>query len=304
MPEVRPFARRDREQLARLVNAHVAVAVPAGYVPAATLLNDLEHPLGEYIVGPWVTDLATFVAVEHDRVVAAAHVRRYGDDDRVSDSYRNAGEIVWLLCWPQHLGSGRAVRDAAIGHLESWGVRILYGSGTLPCPGVYGVSDGWPHVQGLYAEAGFGDARGQVEIVLAGLTADVDPPAAVPIAGLELRRQLGTLGTAFNAVLDGEVVGTFEVDDDLTRAGTNLAAARWADECNHWVREPLRGRGIGTWLVRSAVEWLRLGGKTGLLAYVTEDQFADEWVRYYARYGLRPINRTRRGWRRAPGPTP
>ncbi len=72
MVEVRPFARRDREQLARLVNAHVAVVLPGGYVPPATLLNDLEHPLDEFIIGPWVTDMATFVAIEADRVVAAA----------------------------------------------------------------------------------------------------------------------------------------------------------------------------------------------------------------------------------------
>jgi hypothetical protein len=35
MIEVRPFARGDREQLSRLVNAHVAAATPGGSVPAA-----------------------------------------------------------------------------------------------------------------------------------------------------------------------------------------------------------------------------------------------------------------------------
>jgi hypothetical protein len=69
MVEVRPFARHDREQLTALVNAHIAAATPGGSIPTATLLNQLEHPLGEYIIGPWVTDLATFVAVERDRVV-------------------------------------------------------------------------------------------------------------------------------------------------------------------------------------------------------------------------------------------
>ena len=300
MIEVRPFIRADREQLARLVNAHVAVAVPGGYVPPATLLNDLEHPLGEYIIGPWVVELVTFVAIERDRVVAAAHVRRYGDDDRVSADYRNAGEIVWMLCWPDHLDAGRTVLDEAVGHLSAASVRILYGNGTLRFPGVYGVSDHWPHVQDLFIGAGFGDGDGRIEIVLAGTTAGIALPGPEPLPGLDLRRQLGTLGTSFNAVLDGQVVGSFEVDNDLTRGGTNLGAAGWADECNHWVHESLRGQGIGSWLVRSACEWLRLGGTSGLIVYIIENDLAGDWIRYYERFGIRPINRTRRGWKRAP----
>ena len=47
MLEVRPFARRDREQLSHLVNAHVAAATPGGAVPAAMLLNDMERPVGD-----------------------------------------------------------------------------------------------------------------------------------------------------------------------------------------------------------------------------------------------------------------
>lgn len=296
--EVRPFARRDREQLARLVNAHVATVLPGGYVPPATLLNDLEHPLGEFIIGPWVTDLATYVVIERDRVVAAAHLRRYADDDRVSTSYRNVGEVVWLLCWPDHLDAGRAAMRAATDHLVGWGVREHYANGTLPCPAVYGVSDAWPHVRAIYEEAGF-DRAVQVEIVFAGLISDVAPPSNPPIAGMELHRRLGTLGIAFDAMIEGEAVGMVEVDDDLTRGGTNLAAAAWADVCNHSMREDMRRRGIGSWLMRSAVEWLRLGGTTRLLAYAIEDAELGERTRYYARFGLVPVNRTTRGFERS-----
>jgi hypothetical protein len=72
-----------------------------------------------------------------------------------------------------------------------------------------------------------------------------------------MRRQLGTLGTTFDAVLDGEVVGMFEVDDDLTRGGTKLGAAGWADECNHRVREDRRDGGSGPgWSARGGVATL------------------------------------------------
>lgn len=298
MVEVRPFARRDREQLTRLASAHAATTTPGGSVPVATILSQLERPVGEHVIGPWVTDQASFVAVERDRVVAAAHLRRYADDERASESYRNTGEIVWLLCWPDHLDAGRAVRDAALAHLASWSVPVWYADGSLPAPGCYGVPDAWPHVQLLYREAGFDPGDGQVEIIYAGTLDGIAPPGAPPLDGLTMRRQLGPLGTAFNADLDGETVGTYEVDDDLTRGGTNLAFTGWADECNHWVREDRRGQGIGTWLVGHAAQWLRLGGTARLLAYAIEDEHVDRCTRYYARYGLRPINRTVRGWRR------
>lgn len=298
MAEVRSFARRDREQLTRLVNAHIATAVPGGSIPTATLLNHLERPIGEPVVGPWVTDAATYVAVERDRIVGAAQLWRYGDDERSSASYRDTGEIAWLLCWPDHLEAGRSVRDAALSHLCGWGVRAWYADGTLPVPGVYGVSDSWPHVQLLYHEAGFETGAGQTEIVYAGTLAGIAEPGDAPLRGMTLRRRLGPLGTAFDAVLDGATVGTYEVDDDLTRGSTNLAFAGWADECNHWVRDDLRGQGTGTWLVRHAAGWLRLGGTSRLLAYAIEGEDIDRRARYYARLGLRPVNRTVRGWRR------
>lgn len=300
MLQVRPFARTDREQLSRLVNAHVAAATPGGSVPVALLLNDLERPLGEFVIGPWVTDVATLVAVDNDRLVAAAHLRRYTDDHRASDSYRDAGEIVWLLCWPDHLDAGRAVCDRSIGRLREWGVRVLYGDGSLPAPGVYGVTTAWPHVRRLYEEAGFDSSESQEEIIFVGTVDQLPAPGDAPVNGLTLRRELGPLGTAFNAVLDAEVVGTYEVDDDLTRGGANLAFAGWADECNHWVRDGLRGQGIGTWLVSHAGAWLRLGGTTRLMTYAIEGDHTEAWIRYYARYGLTPINRTTRGWQQKP----
>lgn len=312
MPEVRPFARSDREQLARLINAHIATAIPGGYVPVATLLNDLERPLGEHIIGPWVSELATLVAVERDQVVAAAHLRRFADDDRASESLRDTGEIRWLLCWPDHMAAGRATLDAAVEYLDRWRVRAQHADGTMPAPGVYGVSDAWPHVSDLYTAAGFDASSGQVELVFFGSIDDFPTDVARPeIAGLGLRRQVGsTMATSFDAILDGQVVGSYEIDMDLTRGGAMLAFAGWADECNHWVREDLRGRGIGTWLVSEAATWMRLGGITRVMSYaieatahehnVAQASAIDAWRRYYARYGLRPVNRNVRGWTRTP----
>ena len=297
MPEVRLFARGDREQLTRLANAHIASVMPGWSVPAATLLSQLERQAGEYTVDPWVTDRSTLVAVDRDRVVAAVHLVRYSDDGRVGADYRDAGELAWLVFWPTSLDAGRAALAAATGQLEAWGVRSYLADGNLPATVTYGIPDAWPHVAQLLEEAGF-KHEGQTEILLAGDLDHIPPAGDPPIAGMALQRVLGPLATSFNAVLEGGTVGVFEVDDDQTRGASNLSLAGWADECNHWVRDDLRRRGIGTWLVAHGAEWLRLGGVHRLVVYLIENDLLDDGLRYYHRFGLRPVSRTRRGWRR------
>lgn len=308
MIDVRPFARHDRDGLAALANRHIAAVVPGAAVPVAALLSQMERDAHEPIIDPWVTDRHTIVAIDRDIVVAAAHLKRYGADDRVSSSYRDLAEIDWLICDPNAVEAGRGVLAAATRHLQGWRARRWGADGNLPCLGVYGIPDAWPHVQQLLAEAGFTNDEGQIEVVFAGDLAEVpEPGPAAPIAGLELRRVVGPRGTLFQAVLDGEVVGTFEVEDSY--GTSNASLSRWADIANHRVAPDHRCQGIGSWLVRHGCRWLRLGGKDRVLAYAAErwsteaiptEGSAEGWAQYYARFGLRQITRTRRGWQRAP----
>jgi hypothetical protein len=99
--QVQPFHRRDRQQLADLANAHAAAVVPGAGVSVAALLSHLEREPGEFLVDPWVRERVTLVARQNDRVAAAAHLLRYVDDERVGPTYRNSGEIRWLLFWPE-----------------------------------------------------------------------------------------------------------------------------------------------------------------------------------------------------------
>lgn len=296
MTQVRPFSRSDREQLTRLINAHIAALVPGFSLPTAAILSQLEREPGEYIVDAWVTQRSSLVGVESDRIVAAAHLRRYAGDVQVSETYRNAGEIAWFLYWPGHPEAGRTVLAAALRQLDEWKVRVAYADGALPITAAYGVSDAWPHIAERLLEAGFDDSDGQVEIQLAGQVHQIDEPGAAPVPGLTVQRSLGTLGTQFQAVLEGDAVGVFEVDDDLSRGGSMSRLTGWADVCNHWVSDGQRGLGIGSWLVRHAAAWLRLGGTNTLMTYVIEDEQGAASIRYWSRFGLRPINRTRRGW--------
>lgn len=308
MLEIRPFTRSDRDGLASLANRHIAAVLPGGAVPIASLLSQLERDAHEPIVDPWVIDRHTIVAVNRDRLVAAAYLKRYGADERVSESYRDFAEIDWLIVDPCEHDAGRSVIDAAMEKLRSWDAREWGADGNLPCLGVYGIPDAWPHVQRLLHEAGFDDEDGgQIEVVFAGDLASVDVPGPAPIDGLAIRRVVGSLGTSFDALLDGIVVGVFEVEDFY--GATNASLTRWADEGNHWVHPDHRGQGIGSWLFRQGCSWLRLGGKDRLLCYAVErwgrgaqptEGTAAEWGSYYERFGLEPITRTRRGWRKSP----
>src|SRR5919197_2020969 len=97
--QVRRFRRGDREQLTALVNAHVQAVVPGVSVSVNTVMSQLERDPGEFIVDPWVTDRVTLVAEQRRRVVAAAHLLRYGGGGEVGEGYHHPSEINWLLHW-------------------------------------------------------------------------------------------------------------------------------------------------------------------------------------------------------------
>jgi GNAT superfamily N-acetyltransferase len=298
-PVVRPFRRADRDQLTALVNAHVTTVVPGWAVSAAVLLAQIERDPGQYVTDPWVDERATLVAEVAGRLVAAAHLRRYRSDADVAPDWRGAGEIAWLVFWPAHARAGDAVAAACVRALVAWGVRRSSADGDLPTTATYGIPDAWPHVARVLTGAGFATGAAREEIQLAGPLADVPDPGPVPVPGMSVRRVVGTFGARFEAVLAGAVVAFVEAQDDHTRGGSLSRLDGWADLAELHVREHLRGRGIGTWLVQHLVAWLRLGGTTRfLVALGGEDLGQEAW---FARFGWRRIGRSLRGWERPAG---
>jgi len=311
--EVRPFRRSDRDQLTGLVNAHAAAVVPGLSVSVAAMLSHLERQPGEYIVDPWVSERLTFVAEQRQRVAAAAHLLRYADDERVSEAYRNAGEISWLLFWPEgpRISSpywtdasqaAEKLISACVGQLEEWGVSRQYADGDLPVPGIYGVPEQWPHIRALYESAGF-KHDGHTELVFLGVVEELRRPADPPVPGLRVRRSVGLNGTRFSAVLADEVVGYIEVEifDD----GERLARrSGWADVGNLYVAAAYRRRGVATWLLGRAAEWLRLAHVDRLLNYTYlegQDETGQSYDKDRAFLQASPfteLTRTQRGWLR------
>jgi GNAT superfamily N-acetyltransferase len=309
--EVRPFHRRDRDQLAALVNAHAAAVVPGAGVSVATVLSHLERQPGETIVDPWVAERITLVAEQQHAVAAAAHLLRYFADERAGASYRGAGDIHWLLFWPvapagnpywsDATEAAEALIAACIGRLEQWGVTRQDAGGELPVRGVYGVPEQWPHVRGLYRRAGF-VPTGSAEVVYLARVDDLPHPGRPPLGGLAIRRSAGMNGTRLSAVLGEQVAGYIEVE--IFEDGERLPRhGDWADVGNLHVTAEYRRRGVATRLLGQAAGWLRLAQVSRLLDYAAlgpgpAGQDNAGYRAFLDASGFTELTRTQRGWTR------
>jgi GNAT superfamily N-acetyltransferase len=309
--DVRPFHRRDREQLTSLINAHAAAVVPGIGVSVAAVLSDLERQPDEFITDPWVNERVTLVAEQGNRVVAAAHLLRFFADERAGEGVRGAGEIHWLVFWPEAPAGNPYWPDATqaaemliaacIRQLEQWDVSSQDAGGELPVPGVYGVPEQWPHIRALYERAGFLH-KGHTEVVHLARLEDLPRPAGPPVEGLSVRRSVGMNGTRLSASLGEQVIGYIEVDtlqegQRLTRHGG------WADIGNLCVAENHRRRGIASWLLGHAAGWLQLAHVDRLLDYTSLDDPTEPdktgYRMFLAASGFAELTRTRRIWTRA-----
>jgi len=308
--QVRPFHRGDRDQLTKLVNAHAEAVVPGMSVSVNTVLSSLERQPGEFIVDPWVSERVTLVAEQRNRVAAAAHLLRYYPDDRAGESARDSGEIRWLLYWPlapagnpfwpDVTGSAEALIAACADVFGRWGVTRQHADGELPVPGVYGVPEQWPHIAALYRRAGF-THTGHTEVVYLAQVKDLPSADAPPLDGLAVRRSVGINGCRFSAVLGEEVIGYIETEV-LDKGERMSRHGGWADVGNLHVASPHRRRGVGSWLLGQAADWLRLAGVNRLLNYAWLEGTDpgglnyDDYQAFLSAAGFRELTRTARGW--------
>ena len=299
--EVRRFHRGDREQLAALVNAHVGAVVPGMSVSVNAVLSQLEREPGEFIVDPWVSERVTLVAEQRGRVVAAAHLLRFGADEQVGASYRDSGAVHWFLFWPEapywpdSAEAGEALLAACVAQLDRWGVARQYADGSLPAPGVYGVPEQWPHVRAAYERAGFVH-EGRTEVVYVAAIDELPSAADAYVDGVVLRRSVGINGTRLSAVVRDEVAGFIEVET-LEDAHRLARHGGWADVGNLRADDPQLAR----WLVAQAADWLRLARVDRLLDYTEPGE--EERAAFLASVGFRELTRTERGWVRYPAGT-
>ncbi len=284
---VQPYELSYLPQLLELVNLHIAAVVPGWALSGAFLTEHLERDYTEPVTDPWVEERTTLCAVDGGRVLAAAHLLRYGTGQEVSDHYRGAGEIDWFVALPGRDKAATGVLAGVRERLAAWKVEKEYGwSHGLPGVPMWGVPDSCPHVaEALFAAGYRPPPYHHPEALYGGKLDGVPAPAEPPVAGLAVWRTVGLWGTRFSALVSGEEVGFCEVVPELTRGELLPALRGWAELDEIRVRDGWRDRGIGSDLVRHVVAWLRLAGCYRIVFNVAAPDEAAGAGRFYRRFG-------------------
>ena len=277
------------------MNSHLSAVAPGWALPAGFIARRLRRNPGEYVVDPWIVERKSLVALVNDRVCAAAQILRYG----AHTSYKDTGEIAWLLAWPEAPEAGRVLLAAAQEAMDGWGVseESSWGMG-LWVPVCVGVPDVWPHILDLIEQAGYTSEGRHQEAVYGGTLEGIPAPGDPPDREMSLRRVMGKFGVRFEAVVNGEAVGWCEGCLDLTKGGLLPAFAGWAELSEVETKRAWRNRGVGTWLMQHLVQWLRFGGYHRVVLNVTAEDEAAGAGRFYQRFGWQPLFRQTKGWSR------
>ncbi len=295
---VRSYEQTYLPALLDLVNLHLSAVVPGWALPEGFLSEHLERNAGEFITDPWVAQRTTLCAMEGHRMLAAAHLLRYGAGPEVGEHLRDVGEIDWFVFLPDHEDAASEVLSQAREKFTAWGVarRRTYGAGIpkMPLPG---IPESWPHVSAALDAAGYQPVRKEHRGALYGGWLDgVPAPGEQPVVDFDLSRTVGRFGVRFTALLGEEELAWCECVADLGRGGTLPALRGWAELSEVRVAEGWRNKGIGSRLVETAADWLRLCRCDRVVLVVDEDDEGAGAGRFYRRFGWDVLAREIRPW--------
>ena len=293
MVQITPLDRSHLPQVLALVNSHLSTAIPGWSLTADYFWERLKSEPQEYITDPWVVERKSIVGIVRDRVCAAAHLRRYGDDTR----WKGVGEIAWILFWPGEREAGAAVLTECRRQMNAWQVVDEQISGPLPVPVCVGIPDVWPHISSLVEQFGYSANEDIDESVYGGTLNGISALGESPVSDVTIHRDAGKFGTRFVARLDGHDIAHCECIADLTEGGQLPALAGWAELSELETSEAMRNQGVGSWVVQHAVEWLQLARCERIVLSVARDDEKAGAGRFYKRFGWMPLVRQKH-WRR------
>ena len=146
------------------------------------------------------------------------------------------------------------------------------------CPhrGVYGVPEQWPHIAGLYRDAGFTPSHRE-SVYLVDIAA-IAAPRSTPDQVVSIRRSVGINGVRFTATSDNTPLGYIEVE---RVTGPDRARDRpWPTSATSGSATATSAT-VATLLLQHAAAWLRLGLVDLLLAYASPDTQSDGPMRAF-----------------------
>lgn len=293
---VRPFERRDRDQLTALVNLHVAAVIPGVALSVNTVLGQLEREPQETIVDPWVAERCCLVAERQGVLVAAALLHRFRADEDVSVCYRGTGEIRWFVCSPDAVEEGQRLLMTALERMRAWQVSSVGAECALPALGCYGIPNTLPHLMSLLLDAEFSGPT-RTELVLIARCTQLTGRAG---DGWDISRSLGVLGTRFALSRNQTEIGFIEISDQPADMARSSVAQRWADVGNLIVHNEADAEQVVPVLLSTAAEWLLLGGTRRLIDYWAEDVDPAERLTQLKLAGFEILVQNERGLTRQP----
>jgi GNAT superfamily N-acetyltransferase len=286
-------------QLQRLINDHLALVVDGWAIPAEAIGQRLQANPAQHILDPWVRQRATVAATEGGRLLAAAHLLRYGEEEAVGEDYRKAMDIAWLVAEPDEPEAADALLEAAGEYGRRWGAAAVFAlDAGLAVPMVGGLPDAWTHIGLALERAGFEHTAGRIERIYGGTLAGITGEGRPAIAGLALEERTQPDGFVLQAIVGRAAAGHCECVADLTERGALPALRGWGELAELEVEEGWRNRGIGTWLIQQALRRLRLAGCERLIFSVDSEDEARGAGRFYRRFGWEVLARHRVGWQR------
>ena len=187
MVRTAPLDRSHLHQTLALVNSHLGTLIPGWSLTPDYFWERLKSNPEEYVVDPWVVERKSIVGIVRDRVCAAVHLLRYGDDTRWS----GVGEIAWILFLPKEREAGAAVLSECRRQIKAWQVTKEQISVSLPVPVCVGIPDVWPHIGGLMEQCGYSANDDIDESVYGGSLEGISGPDGPPIEGATIQREVG-----------------------------------------------------------------------------------------------------------------
>ncbi|MDE0555082.1 MAG: hypothetical protein OXI24_12740, partial [Candidatus Poribacteria bacterium] len=191
MVQIAPLDRFHLPQVMDLVNSHLSTVIPGWSLTPDYFWEHLKRNPREAIVDPWVVERKSIVGIVKDRVCAAAHLLRYGDDTR----WRGVGEIDWILFWPGEREAGEVIMTECRRQMNAWQVLDERISGTLPVHTCVGIPKVWPHIADLIERFGYSSNREVDSTVYGGTLNEISSPGEPPVRGVTIHRDVGKFGT-------------------------------------------------------------------------------------------------------------
>ena len=296
MAKIEPLERDHLPQVMDLVNAHLGAVVPGWALTACYFWERLKRNPAEWVTDPWVAERKSIVGVVNDRVCAAAHILRYGDDTR----WKGTAEVAWLLFWPRERTAGEAILKECLRQMKAWQVTDQQISGPLPVPVCVGLPHVWPHIGLMLGQFGYSSNADVDESVYGGTLDGIPSPGEPPVEGASIHRDLGKFSTRFVARLGGRDVAYVECVADLTQGGQLPALSGWGELSEVETSEAMRNRSLGSWVMRHALEWLRLSRCSRIVLSVAKDDEEAGAGRFYRRFGWAPLVRQNHWTRDSP----